>query len=157
MTGEPAIRGIVVTHARLGEALIEAAEEISGVTEALVAVSNRGTTPRVLQDRVAEAVGAGPAVVFGAVLSAVMGAPGRGALGGRPRIAAVILRALTSPAGTGSSVGILILDARRCRSPRPASAASLLPAGDRVGDGRRPPEICQRGSERDGAFGRRQE
>lgn len=64
MNGEPAVRGIVVTHARLGEALIEAAEEISGVTEALVAVSNRGTTPRALQDRVAEAVGAGPAVVF---------------------------------------------------------------------------------------------
>ena len=62
MTRESPVRGIVVTHARLGEALIEAAEEISGVTEGLVAVSNRGTTPRALQDRVA--VGAGPAVVF---------------------------------------------------------------------------------------------
>lgn len=64
MTGEPAVRGIVVTHAHLGKALIEAAEEISGVTDALVAVSNRGTTPRRLQEMVAAAVDEGPAVVF---------------------------------------------------------------------------------------------
>lgn len=64
MTGEQAVRGIVVTHARLGEALIEAAEEISGVTDALVAVSNRGTTPPRLQEMVRAAVGKGPAVVF---------------------------------------------------------------------------------------------
>lgn len=64
MTAEPEVRGIVVTHARLGEALIEAAEEISGVTGALVAVSNRGATPQRLQEQVAAAVGEGPAVVF---------------------------------------------------------------------------------------------
>lgn len=63
MTGG-GIRGVVVTHARLGEAMIEAAEEISGVSGVLVAVSNRGTTPERLRDRVAEAVGDGPAVVF---------------------------------------------------------------------------------------------
>lgn len=58
------VRGVVVTHARLGEALIEAAEEISGIRGALVAVSNRGTTPERLLERVGEAVGDGPAVVF---------------------------------------------------------------------------------------------
>ena len=57
-------RGVIVTHARLGEALIEAAEEVSGVDGALVAVSNRGASPEVLLERVAEAVGDGPAVVF---------------------------------------------------------------------------------------------
>lgn len=57
-------RGVVVTHARLGEALIEAAEEVSGVRDALVAVSNRGCTPDVLRARVATAVGEGPVVVF---------------------------------------------------------------------------------------------
>lgn len=57
-------RGVIVTHARLGEALIEAAEEVSGVRDALVAVSNRGCTPDVLRERVAEAVGRGPVVVF---------------------------------------------------------------------------------------------
>ena len=62
MTG--GARGVVVTHARLGEALIEAAEEVSGVQGALVAVSNRGTNPGQLADLIAEAVGSGPAVVF---------------------------------------------------------------------------------------------
>lgn len=61
---EDGVRGVLVTHARLGEAMIEAAEEISGVPGALVAVSNRGATPERLRDRVIEAVGAGPAVVF---------------------------------------------------------------------------------------------
>lgn len=57
-------RGVVVTHARLGEALIEAAEEVSGVHDALVAVSNRGCTPDVLRELVASAVGEGPVVLF---------------------------------------------------------------------------------------------
>lgn len=60
----PAIRGVVVTHARLGEALIEAAEEVSGVRGALVAVSNRGCNPDVLRERITSAVGEGPVVVF---------------------------------------------------------------------------------------------
>ena len=46
-------------------ALVEAAEQISGVTGALVPVVQHGTaTGDALEDRVAEAVGAGPAVVF---------------------------------------------------------------------------------------------
>lgn len=59
-----ATRGVVVTHARLGEALIEAAEEVSGVHGALVAVSNRGCNPDVLRERITAAVGDGPVVVF---------------------------------------------------------------------------------------------
>jgi len=73
------LRGVVVTHARLGEALIEAAEEISGVTGALVAVSNRGTTPERLRERVATAVGAGPAVVFVDLAAGSCGFAGRAA------------------------------------------------------------------------------
>ena len=58
------LRGVVVCHGRLAGALVEAAEQISGVTGALVAVSNTGCDRGALEERVAEAVGPGPAVVF---------------------------------------------------------------------------------------------
>jgi mannose/fructose-specific phosphotransferase system component IIA len=58
------LRGVVVCHGRLADALVEAAEQISGVTGALTAVSNTGCDRGALEERVAEAVGAGPAVVF---------------------------------------------------------------------------------------------
>jgi mannose/fructose-specific phosphotransferase system component IIA len=44
--------------------LVEAAEQISGVTGALTPVSNNGCDRDALEERVAEAVGGGPAVVF---------------------------------------------------------------------------------------------
>jgi len=58
------LQGVVVTHGRLGEALVEAAEEITGVTGALVALSNRGVGPLDLKRKLDEAVGDDPAVVF---------------------------------------------------------------------------------------------
>jgi len=59
-----ALRGVVVCHGRLAGALVEAAEQISGVTGALMPVSNTGCDRGTLEERVAEAVGAGPAIVF---------------------------------------------------------------------------------------------
>ena len=58
------LRGVVVCHGRLAGALVEAAEQISGVTGALAAVSNTGCDRGALEERVAEAVGPGPAIVF---------------------------------------------------------------------------------------------
>ena len=58
------LRGVVVCHGRLAGALVEAAEQISGVAGALTAVSNTGCDRGTLEERVAEAVGPGPAVVF---------------------------------------------------------------------------------------------
>ena len=58
------LRGVVVCHGRLAGALVDAAEEISGVTGALIPVSNTGCDRGALEERVADAVGAGPAVVF---------------------------------------------------------------------------------------------
>jgi mannose/fructose-specific phosphotransferase system component IIA len=58
------LRGVVVCHGRLAGALVEAAEQISGVTGALTPVSNNGCDRDALEERVAEAVGGGPAVVF---------------------------------------------------------------------------------------------
>ena len=58
------LHGVVVCHGRLAGALVDAAEQISGVTGALKAVSNTGCDRGALEERVAEAVGDGPAVVF---------------------------------------------------------------------------------------------
>lgn len=58
------LRGVVVCHGRLAAALIDAAEQISGVTGALAAVSNIGCDRGTLEERVVAAVGQGPAVVF---------------------------------------------------------------------------------------------
>jgi mannose/fructose-specific phosphotransferase system component IIA len=56
--------GVVVTHGSLGEALVEAAREITGIDDGLVPLSNRGTSPETLRKMVENAVGDGPAVVF---------------------------------------------------------------------------------------------
>jgi mannose/fructose-specific phosphotransferase system component IIA len=58
------LRGVVVCHGKLAGALVEAAESISGVTGALVAVSNADCDRDALEDRVVAALGGGPAVVF---------------------------------------------------------------------------------------------
>ena len=59
-----ALRGVVVAHGELAQALIAAAEEISGLRGALVAVSNTGLGREALEQRVMEAVAGQPAVVF---------------------------------------------------------------------------------------------
>jgi N-acetylgalactosamine PTS system EIIA component len=59
-----ALRGVVVAHGALASALVAAVEEITGVRDVLVAVSNRGCDRDTLEARLREAAGSGPAVVF---------------------------------------------------------------------------------------------
>lgn len=71
------LRGVVVGHGAVGAALVAAAEEISGVTGALVSVTNSGADRDVLEERVIAAAGDGPAVIFvdlpsGSCLTATM-------------------------------------------------------------------------------------
>lgn len=58
------LTGVVVCHRDLAAALVGAAEEITGVLGALVAVSNTGCDRGELEARVRDAVAPGPAVVF---------------------------------------------------------------------------------------------
>lgn len=58
------LRGVVVGHGGLGAALVAAAEEITGIRGALIAVSNAGMDRDGLEERVVAAVGGGPAIVF---------------------------------------------------------------------------------------------
>ena len=59
-----ASRGIVVAHGSLAQALVEEAERITGQRGVLHPVSNTGGDRAEIERRVAEAVGAGPAVIF---------------------------------------------------------------------------------------------
>ena len=58
------LKGIVVCHAGLAAALVEAVERITGDTGGLVALSNKGASTESLCADVASAVGDGPRVVF---------------------------------------------------------------------------------------------
>ena len=58
------ILGVVVGHGAVAEALVGAAEQISGVKDALVAVTNTGADRAALQQRVIDAVGTRRAIVF---------------------------------------------------------------------------------------------
>jgi mannose/fructose-specific phosphotransferase system component IIA len=58
------LRGVVVCHGTLAGALVQAAEQISGLGGALTPVSNTGCDRDALEDRVLAAVDGHPAVVF---------------------------------------------------------------------------------------------
>lgn len=58
------VRGIVVAHGEVAQALIDAAGRISGETAGLVAVSNHECGREEIARRLADAAGEGPAVIF---------------------------------------------------------------------------------------------
>ena len=58
------VRGVVVSHGGVAAALIAAAEEISGIRGALVAVSNSDLSRDALEQAVLKAVDGQPAVIF---------------------------------------------------------------------------------------------
>lgn len=59
-----ALRGVVVAHGDLAEALVAAVEEVTGMKGALVPVSNRGCDRAALEARITAAVAGAPALVF---------------------------------------------------------------------------------------------
>lgn len=60
----PATVGVIVSHAEVAAALVSAVRAISGVADALQAVSNEGCDPKALAERIEAAIGGRPAVLF---------------------------------------------------------------------------------------------
>jgi len=58
------LRGVIVSHAAVAEALVAAVHAITGVDGALVAVSNEGCDQNALRQRLELATAAQPAVLF---------------------------------------------------------------------------------------------
>jgi mannose/fructose-specific phosphotransferase system component IIA len=84
-----ALQGVVVSHAKLAAALVDAVREITGQDEALVPVSNEGCSRALLNGRLEDAVHATPSVVFvdlpgGSCMQAAIGY-----LRGHPHVAVV--------------------------------------------------------------------
>ena len=59
-----ALRGVIVSHADVAEALVAAVRDITGVADALVPVSNDGCDREALFRVLADAVAQAPAVLF---------------------------------------------------------------------------------------------
>lgn len=58
------LRGIIVSHAAVAQALVAAVRAITGIDNALTAVSNEGCGTEQLAERLRDAVGEGPALLF---------------------------------------------------------------------------------------------
>ena len=59
------VRGILLSHGRLAEGMVDAVQRIAGLEEGvLVAMSNDGQSPQGLADQVDALVGGEPAVIF---------------------------------------------------------------------------------------------
>jgi len=65
MSDTAPVRGIVVSHGKLAEGLLDAVARITGIPEGvLVAVSNIGLSPDALVAELRRLAGGGPAIVF---------------------------------------------------------------------------------------------
>jgi mannose/fructose-specific phosphotransferase system component IIA len=115
------LRGVVVCHGALAGALVQAAEQISGLSGALVPVSNTGCDRDTLEERVLGAVDRQPAVVFVDLASGSC-------------LFAVLKRLRTEPSVkvvTGVNLAMLV-DFVFHRSLSPAEAASrAMAAGEK--------------------------
>ncbi len=58
------LRGIIVSHAAVAQALMSAVATITGVNDALVPVSNDGCDTGALAERLSQAIAGKPAVLF---------------------------------------------------------------------------------------------
>ena len=58
------VRGVVVAHGNLAHCLVDTARSISGVDDALLAVSNEGRSPSSLISSIQEAIGDEEAILF---------------------------------------------------------------------------------------------
>lgn len=84
------VRGVVVAHAGLARALVEAVDRIVGLEEgALVALSNEGLGPLDIREKLLELAGEGEAIIFADLREGSCGMAGRQCCVDRPQHALV--------------------------------------------------------------------
>ena len=59
-----ALRGVIVSHAAVADALVKAVVAITGIEGALIPISNEGCDAEALTERLTTALGGQPAVLF---------------------------------------------------------------------------------------------
>lgn len=65
MSEPPPVQGIILTHGGMARGLVDAVRRISGTgDEALLALSNEGKSPEVLQAEITRILNPGPAIIF---------------------------------------------------------------------------------------------
>ncbi len=65
MSDGPLVRGVLLSHGRMAEGMVDAVSKIAGFDEgALLALSNEGCNPQGLAEQVEALVGDAPTVVF---------------------------------------------------------------------------------------------
>ncbi len=65
MSKERMVQGVVLAHGTMAQGLVDAVARISGVTdEALVAITNNGKSPDILEAELGAFVGNGPVIIF---------------------------------------------------------------------------------------------
>jgi len=92
------VRGLVVAHADLADALVRTVERISGIQDALEALSNDGLSAESLRERLREELGAGPAIIFVDLAAGSCGMAGLGLARTRGDVAVI----------TGANVPMLL-------------------------------------------------
>lgn len=116
------LRGVVVCHGRLAAALVDAAEQISGVRGVLVPVSNIDCDRGALEQRILAAVDGRPTVVFVDLASGSCLIAALAQLRGAPGVRVV----------TGVNLAMLVDFVFHVDLPPDAAAARAVAAGERA-------------------------
>ena len=83
------VRGVVVAHGKLAHCLVDTTRSISGVDDALLAISNEGCSPSSLSESIEEAIGEGQAILFVDLASGSCAHTARLVSRGRPGVAVI--------------------------------------------------------------------
>lgn len=83
------VRGVVVAHGNLAQCLVDTTRSISGVDDALLAISNEGRSPSSLVESIQEAIGYGETILFVDLASGSCAHTARLASRGRPGVSVI--------------------------------------------------------------------
>jgi mannose/fructose-specific phosphotransferase system component IIA len=85
-----AVRGVVLAHGEMAQGMIDAVKHIAGISgDFLVAVSNKGVGPDALAEKISQAAGSQPTIVFTDLQSGSCGFAARRSIQAAPNIVVI--------------------------------------------------------------------